>query len=301
MALTDTLDQEFRLRLRQTAQAVEDAIETYMALLEPAIPQKLRQAMLYSLRAGGKRLRPVISIFACRACRGLDDQALPAAAAVEIVHTYSLIHDDLPAMDDDDLRRGRPSNHKVFGEGVAILAGDALLTYAFHILAQHVPKASLSQQLVMELSQAAGAAGMIGGQIEDLLANSAPGTVEKVDYIHTCKTAMLLRAAARMGALCADADQHQLEMLGDYGLKLGLAFQITDDLLDVTSTTQQMGKPTQKDHKAGKLTYPAVAGIEQSNQKAQDLIDQALAALADFDASAEPLRQLARMIIKRRN
>ncbi len=300
MALTDTLDQEFRLHLRQTAQAVEDAIETFMAL-DPAIPEKLRQAMLYSLRAGGKRLRPVITIFTCRACRGLDEQALPAAAAVEMVHTYSLIHDDLPAMDDDDFRRGRPSSHKVFGEGIAILAGDALLTYAFHILAQHVPKASLAQQLVMELSQAAGAAGMIGGQIEDLLSHHAPGTAEKVDYIHTCKTAMLLRAAARMGALCADADQHQLEMLGDYGLKLGLAFQITDDLLDINGNPQEMGKPTQKDHKAGKLTYPAVVGIEKSNQKVKDLIDQALAALNDFDNSAQPLRHLARMIIKRRN
>ncbi|KPK73261.1 MAG: hypothetical protein AMJ79_15240 [Phycisphaerae bacterium SM23_30] len=300
MASTRVLNEKYDLLMQQLARSVENTMEQYL-LQDSAVPEKLREAMLYSLRAGGKRLRPIMVIFACQACGGRPDDALPAAAAVEMVHTYSLIHDDLPALDDDDFRRGRPSSHKAFGEGVAILAGDALLTYAFHVLTLHVPRADLARQLVMELSAAAGPAGMIGGQIEDLLANNAPGTLEMVDYIHTHKTAMLLRAAARMGGLCARADPRQLEILGDYGLKVGQAFQITDDLLDITATPQQMGKPTQKDHKAGKLTYPAVAGVEQSNRQVQKLIEQALDDLAELQTPAEPLRHLARMIIKRRN
>ena len=272
---------------------IESAIEGYLTPRETTLPEKLRQAMRYSLQAGGKRLRPVILLFSCQACGGPDIVAMPAAAAIEMIHTYSLIHDDLPAMDDDDLRRGQPSNHKVFGDGIAILAGDALLTYAFHVLALHVQKDELVRQLVIELAAAAGAAGMISGQVEDLLNQGSAGDLQTVHYIHKRKTAMMFRAAARMGGLSAGAPMTQVDMLGDFGLKLGLAFQITDDLLDVTGTTEELGKQTQKDQVAGKLTYPAVVGVEESSRQADLLMNQAVAALAPLGESAEHLRKLA--------
>jgi len=308
--MTLTKDQ-FQQQLEQSANMVEDAIEGYL-LHDPGIPVTLSDSMTYSLRAGGKRLRPVMTLWACRAVGGDPLIALPAAAAVELVHTYSLIHDDLPAMDDDDLRRGKPTNHKVFGQGVAILAGDALLTYAFHILARHIHKADLIRPLILGLSTAAGAPGMIGGQTTDLLSekyktnpittpttNSDVTPLEIVNYVHTHKTAMLFQAAARMGGICADAPETQLEALSDYGIKFGLAYQITDDLLDITGTAEAMGKRTQKDEKAGKLTYPSVVGVEKSRQKAASLIEEAVADLAELGEAAEPLRHLARKIINR--
>lgn len=299
METAENLENQSRECLHRATRAVEDAIEGYLSH-DPAVPDILREAMFYSLRAGGKRLRPVMVLLACQACGGPEVQALPAAAALEMVHTYSLIHDDLPAMDDDDMRRGRPTNHKVFGDGIAVLAGDALLTYAFNTLARHIQKDSLVRQLVLELSDAAGATGMIGGQVADLQSHNTPRNIDNVDYIHTHKTAIMFRAAARMGALCAHADPRQTDALGDYGLKLGLAFQVTDDLLDVTGTAEELGKHTRKDEKAGKLTYPAVVGLEKSQQRTRNLIDQAIAALADFGPDAEPLRYLARMITTRK-
>ena len=286
---------------------VEEAIDGYLSH-DPGVPVTLSESMAYSLRAGGKRLRPVMTLWACQAVGGDPILALPAAAAIELIHTYSLIHDDLPAMDDDDMRRGKPTNHKVFGEGVAVLTGDALLTYAFHILACHVQQAELVRPLILDLSAAAGAAGMIGGQIADLLnenfktnPNSDINPLETVSYVHDHKTAMLFQAAARMGGICADAPERQLDALADYGIKFGQAYQITDDLLDITSTTESMGKRTQKDAKAGKLTYPAVVGEEKSQQKAAALIEESVAALADLGEAAEPLRYLARKIINRKN
>jgi geranylgeranyl diphosphate synthase type II len=240
-------------------------------------------------------------LLSCQACGGNDMQAMPAAAAMEMIHTYSLIHDDLPAMDDDDLRRGIPTNHKVFGDGIAILAGDALLTYAFQAIARHIPDPSLVKKLVLELATAAGAAGMIGGQVADIQNQDHPGNLDTVNYIHTHKTAMLFRAAARMGAICADTDSQTLEILGDYGLKLGLAFQIVDDLLDLTSTPAQMGKQTQKDSDAGKLTYPSVIGQQDSHNHAENLFNQALNAITPLGPSAESLRLLALMIKSRKN
>ena len=308
MALTKD---QFHQQLAKSARMVEDAIDGYL-LHDPGIPVTLSESMTYSLSAGGKRLRPVMTLWACKAGGGDPILALPAAAAIELVHTYSLIHDDLPAMDDDDMRRGKPTNHKVFGAGVAILAGDALLTYAFHILARHIQNVDLVRPLILGLSTAAGAPGMIGGQIADLLSenyktnpisNSAADSdvtpLETVNYVHTHKTAMLFQAAARMGGICADAPEPQLEALADYGIKFGLAYQITDDLLDITGSTESMGKRTQKDEKAGKLTYPAVVGVEKSRQKARNLVEEAVADLADLGEAAEPLRHLARMIINR--
>ena len=255
--------------------------------------------MLYSLRAGGKRIRPAMAIMACQACKGDGMKAMPAAAALEMIHTYSLIHDDLPAMDNDDLRRGQPTSHKVFGDGMAILAGDALLTYAFHTLALYVQDAEQVKKLTIELAEAAGAPGMIGGQVADLQSATTPRTLENVDYIHTHKTAVMFRAAARMGGICADADNHQLEWLGDYGLKLGLAFQIADDLFDVNGDETTLGKRVGKDADAGKLTYPEVLGVEESQGKAGDLFVRAIKAAEKFGTDGEVLKQLAEMVRQR--
>jgi len=300
MAMVQERADKFRGLVERAAKAVEDALEDYLSR-DRAVPDTLREAMFYSLRAGGKRLRPVTVILACTACGGTEQQALPAAAALEMIHTYSLIHDDLPAMDNDDMRRGRPTNHLVFGDGIAVLAGDALLTYAFNTLVRYVQPDFLARQLIIELSEAAGAAGMIGGQVADLQSHKTAHDLDHVNYIHRHKTALLFRAAARMGALCAEAKPGQVELLGEYGLKLGLAFQITDDLLDVTGSAEEMGKNTQKDAQAGKLTYPAVAGLEESQQQAQNLIDEATAHLTEFGPHAEPLRRLARMITNRKS
>jgi geranylgeranyl diphosphate synthase, type II len=300
-------EEEFEQALERSAKMVEEAIDGYL-VHDSGVPVTLSESMTYSLHAGGKCLRPVMSLWACKAVGGDPLLALPAAAAIELIHTYSLIHDDLPAMDDDDMRRGKPTNHKVFGEGVAVLTGDALLTYAFHILARHVQQAELVRPLILDLSTAAGASGMIGGQITDLLSEnfktnpiSDLSPLEAVNYVHAHKTAMLFQAAARMGGICVDAPERQLDALADYGIKFGLAYQITDDLLDITSTAESMGKRTQKDEKAGKLTYPAVVGEEKSQQKAVSLIEEAIADLADLGEAAEPLRHLARMVINRKS
>ncbi len=288
-------NEQFEQLYGKLAASVETAIEGYLCH-DPEVPEMLRKAMMYSLRAGGKRLRPVVILLSCKACGGETVVATPAAAAMEMVHTYSLIHDDLPAMDDDDVRRGQPTNHKVFGDGIAILAGDALLTYAFHTLAKHARSDNLARRLILELAYACGAPGMIGGQVEDLLHQNQQGNLDKVNYIHTHKTAMMFYAACRMGALCADASDRTVDMLGEFGLSLGLAFQIIDDILDVTGTAEEMGKKTQKDHTAGKLTYPAVLGLDNSRQQAQRYLQQALAALEPLGNEADPLVHLAQKL-----
>ncbi len=290
----------FDTQYERLSQDAESAMKGYLSPRESTLPEILRKSMTYSLQSGGKRLRPVMVLLACQACRGEVIRAMPAAAAIEMIHTYSLIHDDLPAMDNDDLRRGQPTNHKVFGEAIAILAGDALLTYAFHVLALHVQDAALVKQLVLELADAAGAPGMISGQAMDILNQGQAGDLATVNYIHTRKTAMMFRSAARMGGLCAGAARAVLDNLGEYGLKLGLAFQIVDDLLDVTATTEELGKKTQKDQDAGKLTYPAIIGIEESQRHADRLREQAVAALDELGPPAEPLRYLAVKLGKRR-
>ncbi|MBN2211339.1 MAG: polyprenyl synthetase family protein [Sedimentisphaerales bacterium] len=291
--------QSFDDLCRELARLVESAIEGYLA--HGLMPARLQESMLYSLRAGGKRLRPITVLLACRACGGDDMVALPAAAAIEMVHTYSLIHDDLPAMDNDNLRRGKPTNHIVFGDGMAILAGDALLTSAFEVLARHIQKDRLVRLLVAELTHAAGADGMIGGQAADLLGEYTGGDLETVEYIHTHKTAMMFYGAARMGGICAEADTMQMDLLGDFGLKIGLAFQMIDDLLDVTAAPEQMGKATGKDTQAGKITYPAVIGVEQTRQNADRLLDEALETLNPLGEDAEPLKQLAQLMGRRQS
>jgi len=290
----------FQQQYDQVLRAIENAMEDYLSAGK-AFPETLQEAMRYSLQAPGKRLRPVMVVLACEVCEGEQVVALPAAVALEMVHTYSLIHDDLPAMDDDDYRRGQPANHVAFGEGMAILAGDALLTEAFHVLTVYVKDDSLTRQLVLELAHAAGGGGMIGGQVVDLMGQNTSGDQETVKYIHIHKTAMMFRAAMRMGALCGGAENEQVEMLGDYGLKLGWAFQIVDDLLDVTGTHEQMGKATQKDQKAGKLTYPSIIGVAESRRQVEKLKDEALAVIGPLGAAARPLHNLADMLVNRKN
>jgi geranylgeranyl diphosphate synthase type II len=224
---------------------------------------------------------------------------LPVACALELIHTYSLIHDDLPAMDDDDLRRGRPTCHKAFDEATAILTGDALLTLAFEVLATGVDDAGLAVRLIAELARAAGPAGMIAGQIADVRAENTAGSVPALEYIHTHKTARMFRCAALMGGLCAGADTMQLEALGQYGLKIGLGFQIADDILDVSASSEQLGKTAGKDLQSAKCTYPAVVGLEKAVERERQLAREATALLEPFGARADTLRHLAAALLQR--
>ncbi len=254
---------------------------------------RLAASVCYSLSRSGKRLRPVLVLESCRVCGAAEEAAWPAAVAVECIHTFSLIHDDLPAMDDDDLRRGQPTNHKVFGEAQAILAGDWLAAYPFALLTSRYPPA-VSAKLVAAL--AAGTLGMIEGQAADVDNEERPPEAGLVDFIHERKTARLIEAACRMGAICAGSEAAGL---GTYGIHLGLAFQITDDLLDVTSSTETLGKQAHKDAAAAKQTYPAVHGIDASRARARRQVELAIAALEEFGPGAERLRDLARYVLLR--
>ena len=258
----------------------------------------LFEAMRYSVLAGGKRFRPALVILTSRLLGASDDEALPAACAIEMVHTYSLIHDDLPAMDNDDLRRGRPTCHKAFDEATAILAGDALLTLAFDILARP-PGGPRAAALVAELARGAGAGGMLAGQMADMVFEGAQPTAEAVEFIHRHKTAALIASALRLGAIAADAPQATVDRLGRFGEKLGLAFQIADDALDVEGTTEQLGKTAGKDAASGKVTYPAVFGLAESQRRAGQLVEEALAELNAFGPAADLLRDLARYAVTR--
>ncbi|HBA89190.1 MAG TPA: polyprenyl synthetase [Geobacter sp.] len=289
--------------LKQRCQLVDQALERF---LPPGgeLPASLHGSMRYSVFAGGKRVRPVLLLAACEAVGGTVKSALPAACAMEMIHTYSLIHDDLPAMDDDDFRRGNPTNHKVFGEATAILAGDALLTEAFILLAGDGegidPAARL--RVIHEIAYAAGSRGMVGGQMVDMESEGK----EEIDlatlsYIHTHKTGALIRASVRAGAIIGGAGEERLALLSRYGEAIGLAFQIADDVLDVEGTTEELGKDAGSDQARGKATYPALVGLEASKARACELVDMALQALESFDDRAEPLRAIASYIVKRKS
>ncbi len=267
-------------------------------------PARLASAMRYSVMAGGKRLRPMLCLLSAEACGGASsvEMALPSACALELIHTYSLIHDDLPAMDDDDLRRGRPTCHKAFDEATAILAGDALLTLAFEVVASSSVPAEAALACVRVLAEAAGAAGMVGGQMADLQAETqeqAEATVEALEAIHRRKTGALLCAALRMGAIVAGADAECHAALDRYGRAVGLAFQIVDDLLDVEGDETKLGKRVGKDSGLGKWTYPGLLGIEGSRRRARQLADEAVAALAPLGSSGDRLRALALDLLER--
>ncbi|MBI5084686.1 MAG: polyprenyl synthetase family protein [Acidobacteria bacterium] len=259
-------------------------------------PRTIHKAMRYSLFAGGKRIRPLLCLEAARTAAGLEvEGALAVACTLEMIHTYSLIHDDLPALDNDDLRRGRPTSHKVFGEAMAILAGDALLTYAFDVLGQ-----TGDARLVLELARASGTlGGMIAGQVHDMEGAAQPATEELLEKIHRAKTGALLRCSLRMGAIHAGAGETALEAISRYGGHIGLAFQIIDDILDVTQTSEQLGKTAGKDAEQNKVTFPAVYGLERSRQMAEDQRQQAHAALSGFGTGARRLRELADLIVDR--
>jgi geranylgeranyl diphosphate synthase type II len=263
-------------------------------------PATIHKAMRYSLFAGGKRMRPVLTLAAAEACGGKLEAALPAACAVECIHTYSLIHDDLPSMDDDDLRRGWPTNHKVFGEGIAVLAGDALLTIAFEILASasRTSRYPIAVQ-VRELATASGSQWLIGGQVADLEGEGRKLTGSELRYIHRCKTAALLTASIRLGAMSANATVGRLKALTDFGQSLGLAFQVIDDILDVTQTTEKLGKTAGKDVKAIKATFPAIFGLEKSRAEARKLTAAAHAALKPFGKNGARLCEIAEFLLER--
>ncbi|MEI6033846.1 MAG: polyprenyl synthetase family protein [Verrucomicrobiae bacterium] len=268
---------------------------------EVAKPATIHRAMRYSLFAGGKRMRPILCLAAARACgiRRASD-ALPAACAVECVHTYSLIHDDLPCMDDDDMRRGRPTSHKVFGEGIAVLAGDALLAVAFEILARMKPTPRHSvANFVSELARAAGSRFLVGGQVADLEGEKKKTTSAELRFIHRGKTAAMVIASLKLGAMAADATPRVLGILEDFGDHLGLAFQVIDDILDVTQTSDQLGKSAGKDAAAGKMTYPALIGLEASRKEAARLTGKALSSLSPLGERAAPLRELAEKLLAR--
>jgi geranylgeranyl diphosphate synthase type II len=267
-----------------------------------ACPARLSSAMCYSVLGGGKRLRPVLCLLAAEACGGeaAAEAALASACALELVHTYSLIHDDLPAMDDDDLRRGRPTCHKAFDEATAILAGDALLTLAFEIVAAHTRPAEAALGCVRVLAEASGPAGMVGGQMADLQAEGrTDGTIDALEAIHRRKTGALLRAALQMGAIVAGADAERRAALDRYGRAVGLAFQIVDDLLDVQGDEAKLGKRVGKDSELGKWTYPGFLGIEGSRRRARQLADEAVAALSPLGAGGDRLRALALDLLER--
>jgi geranylgeranyl diphosphate synthase, type II len=297
------LDRYLRERAALVERALTGAVNGSGGASAPA--GRLFEAMRYSLLAGGKRLRPVLALAACEAVGGRLEAAMGFACAIEMIHTYSLIHDDLPCMDDDDLRRGRPTNHKIYGEAVATLAGDALLTDAFTVLARSgvasgaAPPAALLAT-VAELAEAAGSAGMVAGQVIDLLGEGRNLTVQELEYLHRRKTGALFIAAVRGGARLGGAGEAKLAALEAYARALGLAFQVIDDILDVEASTEQMGKRTGKDLAHGKNTYPRLIGLDKSWQLARDLERRALHALDAFDHRAEPLRALARFTVERR-
>jgi len=256
--------------------------------------------MRYSLFAGGKRIRPALCLAASMACGGDDTEAIPLACAVECVHTYSLVHDDLPAMDNDDYRRGKLTSHKVFGEGMAVLAGDALLTQAFEIAAKcrSWPRYS-HQTIVLELARAAGSLQLIAGQVADLEGEGKKLSASQLQYIHERKTSALLCCAVRLGGMSANCSSAQLRALTQFGYNVGLAFQVIDDILDVTQTSEQLGKTAGKDTKAKKATYPAIVGLEKSRRIAQILTERAFESLKIFEGKARALQALAEFLLRR--
>ena len=295
-----TPDLDLKEYLERQRLLVEKALET--ALPENKGPEAIVvEAMRYSLFAGGKRLRPILCLAAAEAVGGDVEAAMPAACALEMIHTYSLIHDDLPAMDDDDLRRGKPTSHVVFGEAIAILAGDGLLTEAFVLLSDYrtmIPERAL--KLINVIASAASYRGMVGGQVVDMLSQNKPADVETVEQMHSRKTAALISAAAESGALAGGGKDDQVKALARYGRAIGLAFQIADDILDIEGQTEVLGKTAGSDVARGKVTYPAAVGLESSREAARKLIDQALVALDGFDETADLLRALATYIVTRK-
>jgi geranylgeranyl diphosphate synthase, type II len=285
--------------LDERKKMVEKALEANLERCEGA-PVTLREAMRYSLMAGGKRLRPILALAACEAVGGAPEEAIDAACAVEFVHTYSLIHDDLPAMDDDDFRRGRPTAHKKFGEAIAILSGDALAAEAFRVAAQNRRgREERVADVVFELARAAGAVGMVGGQLIDIEATGKKISIEELEQLHRAKTGELLLVAVRTGARMGGADAAAMERLTGYGRALGLAFQIVDDVLDITADLATLGKDPGSDREAGKTTFVDLLGVDGARARAKAVMDDGIAALTPFGEAAAALRALGRYTVDR--
>jgi geranylgeranyl diphosphate synthase type II len=295
---------DLKAYLKQKAALVDEAIVRYLPAPD-TMPAKLHQAMRYSVMAGGKRVRPVLMLAACAAVGGDEKNALPAACAMEMIHTYSLIHDDLPAMDDDDFRRGRPTSHKVYGEATAILAGDALLTEAFNLLSDSRSNSDVPPEVLLRvcntIARCAGSMGMVGGQVVDMESEGKEIDFPTLEYIHTHKTGALILAAIQSGALIGGADERTFDALTRYGGAVGLAFQVADDILDVVGDSQALGKSAGSDEARGKNTYPALIGLDASRSRARDLVNVAHQAIESLGEAAEPLRAIASYIIEREN
>ncbi len=290
---------DLKAYLANNQKRIERALDRYLPK-EKARPATIHRAMRYSLFAGGKRLRPILCLSAAEACGGSIEAALPLACAMECIHTYSLVHDDLPSMDNDDFRRGRPTCHKVFGDGIAVLAGDALLTVAFEIIAHATPTRRYSMPVLLrEVAVAAGSRKLIAGQVADLEAEGKKSNRADLRYIHENKTAAILTTSARLGAMSANVDAKMLSAITRFGRALGLAFQVIDDILDVTQTTEKLGKSAGKDVAAQKATYPAVIGLEKSRAEAKRLTRNAHDALSLFGEKARTLRELANYLLER--
>ncbi len=287
--------------LKERQKLVEAALDKSIAVV---YPEKIYEAMRYSLLAGGKRLRPILCLATCEMTGGNIEMSLPTACALEMIHTMSLIHDDLPSMDNDDYRRGKLTNHKVYGDDVAILAGDGLLAYAFEYVANNTKNVAATQilQVISRLARAVGAAGLVGGQVVDLeMEGKTDVTLETLNFIHNHKTAALLEASVVCGGILSGASSEDLQRLQRYSQNIGLAFQIVDDILDITATQEQLGKTAGKDQKAQKVTYPSLWGLEESSKQAQLLIEAACAQLEPFGEQAKPLVALAYFITSRNN
>ena len=289
--------------LKEKQRLVNDALERFLPpVADPT--RNLVESMRYSLFAGGKRLRPILCLGAAEALGKDPELCLPVACSLEMIHTYSLIHDDLPAMDDDDLRRGKPTNHVVFGEAMAILAGDGLLTEAFYVLSNHAENELINPTKLLEIirviSEAAGCRGMVGGQTIDLESEGKKIEPSLLEQMHSRKTAALITAAVESGAVAAGADDEARKALIDYGKHFGLAFQITDDVLDVTGDSEEMGKPVGSDEAKNKSTFPALFGLEKAREKARFHVNRAVESLKLFDDKATPLRELVKYLLKRK-
>jgi geranylgeranyl diphosphate synthase type II len=294
------MDLDFYLKNRQ--EQVDAALQAFLPA-EEILPASLHRAMRYSVFAGGKRLRPILLLAACEAVGGEVEHALPAACALEMIHTYSLIHDDLPAMDNDDFRRGWPTSHKVFGEALAILAGDALLTEAFILLADpgrnRKLSAKVSREVIHTIARAAGSLGMVGGQVVDMESEGKQIDFPTLEYMHIRKTGALILAAIQAGARIGGADTANFNSLSQYGAAAGLAFQIADDILDVVGDQEKLGKEVGSDQARGKATYPSLLGLEEARGRAVELRDRAIRALEPLGNAAEPLQHIAHYIVDR--
>jgi geranylgeranyl diphosphate synthase, type II len=294
---------DIKAYLNEKRELVDSYLKIYFS--DPFNPSLLHESMTYSLFAGGKRIRPVLALASYAACGGDPVDILPQASALELIHTYSLIHDDLPAMDNDDLRRGKPTNHKAFGEAMAILAGDALLTEAFSMMTsiqsstRRIQDSSIVE-VIRRVSMASGASGMVGGQAQDILSENGIPDAETLEFIHLHKTAALIKASVIIGPVLAGSERSILEALSDYGGHIGLVFQIIDDILDVEGTTEELGKTAGSDIRKSKLTYPAIYGLEKARQKAEDLVSRAIHCLRPFPSDADPLREIALYLLRRR-